>query len=344
MNEITTNEPFQNDRKKINQPPLLFEETQQKIESMESELGLPVITYWGSGRGNLCDNDTVALFDLLRRREAMDEVALYIKSPGGFVESSLKFVHVLRQYVKRIVVLVPAQCASAATIVALGADKIIMGPIGYLTPIDSSMRHELSPINQINNSLVSVSSDEISRIVRLWLSNAKDHHENPHSDLFKYVHPLVIGAIDRSMSLSVKVCTEVLTYHMTDLDRVSEICRRLNSDYPSHSYPITSREARLIGLPVEDSNKVLTDLMLELNTMYSETAQRSLTDFDPQNYHDNEILNIIEAKGSKTYWQNEKDQNYIVNERRWQTLNDKSSWRKVSIVDGLRTIQDLHIR
>lgn len=274
----------------------------------------------------------------------MDEVALYLKSPGGFVESSLKFVHVLRQHVKRIVVLVPAQCASAATIVALAADKIIMGPIGHLTPIDSSMRHELSPINQINNSLVSVSSDEISRIVRLWLANAKDHHENPHSDLFKYIHPLVIGAIDRSMSLSVKICTEVLTYHMNDLDKVNEICRRLNSDYPSHSYPITSREARLIGLPVEDSNKALTDLMLELNTMYSETAQRSLTDFDPQNYHDNEILNIIEAKGSKTYWQNEKDQNYIVNERRWQTLNDRSSWRKVSIVDGVRTIQDLHIR
>ena len=274
----------------------------------------------------------------------MEEVALYLKSPGGFVESSLKFVHVLRQHVKRIVALVPAQCASAATIVALAADKILMGPIGYLTPIDSSMRHELSPINQITNSLVSVSSDEISRIVRLWLANAKDHHENPHSDLFKYIHPLVIGAIDRSMSLSVKICTEVLTYHMTDLDKVNEISRRLNSDYPSHSYPITSREARLIGLPVEDSDKTLTDLMLELNAMYSETAQRSLTDFDPQNYHDNEVLNIIEAKGSKTYWQNEKDQNYIVNERRWQTLNDRSSWRKVSLVNGERTIQDLHIR
>lgn len=274
----------------------------------------------------------------------MDEVALYLKSPGGFVESSLKFVHVLRQYAKRIVALVPAQCASAATIVALAADKIVMGPIGHLTPIDSSMRHELSPINQITNSLVSVSSDEISRIIRLWLSHAKDHHDNPHSDLFKYVHPLVIGAIDRSMSLSVKVCTEVLTYHMKDLDRVNEISRRLNSEYPSHSYPITSREARNIGLPVEESSGVLTDVMLELNGMYSETAQKSLTDFDPQNYHDNEILNIIEARGAKTYWQNERDQNYIVNERRWQTLNDRSSWRKASIVDGVWAIQDLHIR
>lgn len=274
----------------------------------------------------------------------MDEVALYLKSPGGFVESSLKFVHVLRQYAKRIVALVPAQCASAATIVALAADKIVMGPIGHLTPIDSSMRHELSPINQITNSLVSVSSDEISRIIRLWLSHAKDHHDNPHSDLFKYVHPLVIGAIDRSMSLSVKVCTEVLTYHMKDLDRVNEISRRLNSEYPSHSYPITSREARNIGLPVEESSGVLTDVMLELNGMYSETAQKSLTDFDPQNYHDNEILNIIEARGAKTFWQNERDQNYIVNERRWQTLNDRSSWRKASIVDGVWAIQDLHIR
>ncbi|KPH82187.1 SDH family Clp fold serine proteinase [Bosea vaviloviae] len=344
MNDVAAEAVVEAKKKLINQPPLLFDETQAKIEALENIVGMPVVTYWGSGRGNLCDNDAVALFDLLRRIGPMGEMALYLKSPGGFVESSLKFVHVLRRYAERITVLVPAQCASAATIVALAADRIIMSPIGHLTPIDTSMRHELSPINQITNNLVSVSSDEITRIVRLWLSNAKDHHENPHSDLFKYIHPLVIGAIDRSMSLSVKICVEVLTYHMTDLAQIDEISRRLNSDYPSHSYPITSREAKAIGLPVEESDDATTELMLELNAMYSETAQRSLTDFDPQNYHDNEILNIIEARGAKTYWQNESDKNYIVNERRWQTLNDRSSWRKASMVDGTRLIQDLHIR
>jgi Serine dehydrogenase proteinase len=344
MNDLTTHNSFAEQRKLINQPPLLFDETQTCIARIQELIGLPVVVYWGSERGSLCDNDTVALFDLLRRQKPLKEVALFLKSPGGVVESSLKFVHVLRRYAKRVVALVPAQCASAATIVALGADKIVMGPIGYLTPIDSSQRHQLSPIDQINNSRVSVSSDEIARLVRLWQSNAKEHHENPYSDLFKYVHPLVIGSIDRSMSLSVKVCTEVLTYHMSDIKRAEEISRRLNADYPSHSYPITSREAKKIGLPVEEASAQLTDVMLALNVMYSETAQRSITDFDPQNYHDNEILNIIEMTGAKTYWQNERDFNYITNERRWQTLNDKSSWRKIGLVKGKQVIQDLHIR
>lgn len=69
-------------------------------------------------------------------------------------------------------------------------------------------------------------------------------------------------------------------------------------------------------------------------------AQKALTDYDENNYHDNEILNILEASGTQIYYQNDKDWNYITSERRWQVLNDESSWHKIKVFDG-KVVNDI---
>src|SRR5262249_55153665 len=151
------------------------------------------------------------------------------------------------------------------------------------------------------------------------------------AELFKYIHPLVIGAIDRSSSLSIKICKEILSYHLPDEQDCERISRHLNSSYPSHDYPITAREAERIGLRVFPLKKEVNDLLLDLNGYYSEMTQRAISDYDEWNYHDNEILNIVESDDIQVYYQNDKDMNYIKEERRWQVLNDKSSWRKTEV-------------
>src|SRR5262249_20441065 len=228
--------------------------------------------------------------------------------------------------------------------VVLGADEIRMGPLAHLTAIDSSLRHDLSPLDERDNRRVSVSQDELGRIVALWNKNARDHHANPYTDIFKYIHPLVVGAIDRSSSLSIKLCREILSYHIKDEAECDRISRILNSSYPSHSYPITTREASRLGLKVLRLEQSVNDLLLNLNERYSEMAQKAITDFDESNYHDNEILNILEARDIQIYYQNDKDWNYIKEERRWQTLNDESSWRRTELINGAQTQSQFHIR
>jgi len=87
----------------------------------------------------------------------------------------------------------------------------------------------------------------------------------------------------------------------------------------------------------------LNDLLLELNILYSEMAQKSYTDFDEFNYHDNQILNIHEAEGIQIYFQNDKDWSYLKEERRWHALNDESTWRKNEMVKGKIANSILHI-
>ena len=71
----------------------------------------------------------------------------------------------------RLTVLAPLNCASAATMLALGADTIAMGPLSYLTAVDTSLEHDLSPLDHTNN-LVAVSNDEVERVIRLWKETA----------------------------------------------------------------------------------------------------------------------------------------------------------------------------
>ena len=88
----------------------------------------------------------------------------------------------------------------------------------------------------------------------------------------------------------------------------------------------------------------LNDLLLELNGLYSEMGQKSVTDFDEHNYHNNEIASVIERRGAMVFYQMEKDWHYRKEERRWTALNDNSAWHKVERV-GSRTQRSVfHIR
>jgi len=324
-------------------PPVLMERTQPVIERLSAKLGEPIFTYWNSTKGSICQNDVIGLYALLRSVGELDRLTLFIKSDGGSGQASLRMVNLLRRYVKHLTVLAPLECQSAATMLALGADRILMGPLAHLSAVDTSLTHDLSPIDR-DNDRVSVSNDELLRVIRLWTEQAKSSTSNPYEALFPYVHPLVIGAVDRSSALSTRICEEILSYHIEDKDKAHQISNVLNSGYPSHSYPITLREARRIGLNVEAMDEQVNAMLFELNEIYSEMGQSSSTDFDEKNSHDNSILNILETDGVLIYFQLDKDWHYRSEERRWVALNEKSSWRKAERVKGNTVISQLHVR
>ena len=55
--------------------------------------------------------------------EKVERLSLFVKSDGGSGQVSLRMVNLLRQFTKRLTVLAPLECASAATMLALGADR-----------------------------------------------------------------------------------------------------------------------------------------------------------------------------------------------------------------------------
>jgi hypothetical protein len=315
-------------RPKIKRPPVLFSRTQKIIRRLEQGLGATFLAYWNSNNGSVCQNDVVGLYGVLRKLGRQPRIMLFIKSDGGSGQASLMMVNLLRQFAARLVAVVPLECQSAATMLALGADEIQMGPLAHLSAVDTSLAHQLSPLDR-DNDRVSVSQDELMRLIGLWQKEVGDNAINPYQAIFPYIHPLVIGAVHCVSSLSVKLCMEILSYHLKDRRKAVAISQALNSSYPSHSYPITLREAQRIGLKVKPLEPAINEQLLELNELYSEMGQRAVTDYDSQNNHDSQIYNIIEGRGVQIFYQSDRDWHYRKEERRWVTLNDRSSWRKI---------------
>ena len=330
---------------RLKTPPILYKKTQEVLNRIQRKVDGTFLTYWTSTSGSVCDNDVMALHAILKARGPQNRIALLVKSDGGSGMASLRLVHLLRQYAKKLTVIAPLNCASAATMLALGADAIQMGPLSYLTAVDTSLEHDLSPLDH-TNQLVPVSNDEVDRVIRLWRETVGRRGDgvNPYQELYKYLHPLVIGALDRASSLSLMLCREILGYHMKDARKAQRIARQLNSSYPAHQYPITSREAKRLGLNVREIPKDLEPLLQELNLLYSEMGQRAITDYDEANHHDNEITNILEGKGMQVLYQIEKDWHNRKEERRWVAMNDVSAWYRCSSRRGRVVKEKLHIR
>jgi len=330
---------------KVKTPPFLYKKTQAVLEKIQKRVDGTFLAYWTSTSGSVCDNDVMALHAILKERGPQGRISLFVKSDGGSGMASLRMVHLLRQYAGRLSVIAPLNCASAATMLALGADTIQMGPLSYLTAVDTSLEHDLSPVDH-TNQLVPVSNDEVDRVIRLWREavGRRGDQVNPYQELYKYLHPLVIGALDRASSLSLMLCQEILGYHMKDRRKAARIAAQLNSSYPAHQYPITSREARRLGLDVRNIPRDLEPLFQELNLLYSEMGQRAITDYDEENHHDNEITNILEGRGSQVFYQIEKDWHYRKEERRWVSINDVSSWYRCSMKRGRLVREKFHIR
>ena len=67
------------------------------------------------------------------------DLHVMLTSPGGDGETALRIARSLQQRCRDLVVVLPDQAKSAATLLALGAHKILMGPFGDLGPVDPQL-------------------------------------------------------------------------------------------------------------------------------------------------------------------------------------------------------------
>lgn len=86
------------------------------------------------------DNMTY-LEELLHPLDSATPLHLLLASPGGDGETAIRIVRSLQARCTELTVVLPDMAKSAATILCLGADRIVFGPGGDLGPVDSQMRY-----------------------------------------------------------------------------------------------------------------------------------------------------------------------------------------------------------
>ncbi len=120
-------------------PSSLRNRRKQLIEKIENKRNSKVLVYFCGDRPNLVAqvaSDAVRwIYDHLlsmNQGKEVEQIDLYIYSRGGSLESPWEIITMLRQMCKKLNVLIPYRAHSATTLIALGADRILMGHLGEL--------------------------------------------------------------------------------------------------------------------------------------------------------------------------------------------------------------------
>lgn len=117
------------------------------IKDLEKSLNQRVIAYFSSDVGNdassmINDEDVFIIENLLSIPSDKKDLILILHSSGGFALSAERIIEVCRNYCtqrddeSKFLVIVPKKAKSAATIVALGSDKIYLRDTAELGPVD----------------------------------------------------------------------------------------------------------------------------------------------------------------------------------------------------------------
>lgn len=118
------------------------------ILNLQKILGAKVITYFASLQhpaSMIMSPDILPFEDLLRSTAGAEEGYLIINSPGGDGNVAEKIITMCRQrFTKSFKVIVPNFAKSAATMIALGSDKILMGYLAELGPTDPQLGNPIT--------------------------------------------------------------------------------------------------------------------------------------------------------------------------------------------------------
>src|SRR6476661_5107076 len=121
------------------------------LEEIEKLRGSKVICYLTSIRQNenasMADDAVRVLFDHLSilPSRPIDKLDVFLCSNGGSGTVPWRLVSLFREYAKSLSVLIPYRAYSAATMLALGADEIVMHPFGEMGPIDPTVSNDFNP-------------------------------------------------------------------------------------------------------------------------------------------------------------------------------------------------------
>ncbi len=162
------------------------------------------------------------------------DVVMFLLSTGGAGEPAYQISKLCKSFAhKKFTVVVPRYAKSAATLLAIGADEIHMGPLGQLGPIDPQIGGlPALGVSQALKTIASVaamypkSAEMFARYLRLALTVEQ------------------IGYCDRISESAVQYAERLLSTKPSLVTKAAAIARELVHEYKDHGFVIDLAEAQ----------------------------------------------------------------------------------------------------
>lgn len=244
-------------------------EDYKKLEDLRKS---KLIVYFTSDRQNAETNigaDVLAPFaNHLDSIGDVDKISLFLYSNGGSTLAGWSIVNLIRSFCKDFEIIVPFRCQSTATLICLGADRIIMTKQATLGPIDPSTNGLMNPQININGQIIRipVSVEHVNGYIDMAKEDLgiKDCQElkEVYLKLTDHIHPLSLGNVYKSKSQIQMLAEKLLKYHKIDVENVPKVISFLCSDSGSHDYTIYRKEAKNeLGLNIDKPDDELYSII-----------------------------------------------------------------------------------
>jgi hypothetical protein len=243
-------------------------ELYRRIEAIRQRPLVVFVTSSREGASGAISNHAVSELQdqLLALPDGAKALDLMIASRGGDPIAAWRIVSLIRERVDELAVLVPEAAFSAATLVALGADEIVMHPFGNLGPVDPQIA-----LQRTTGEGLEVSQFAYQDLVA-FLDFAKQRvgltdQEQLLAVLQAFcqeVGTVPVGLALRGAQLGQVMTQRLLRTHMRGERqgaKADAIAQVLGQDFFHHGYPLSRKEAREIGLPLSDPSEEVRDLM-----------------------------------------------------------------------------------
>jgi hypothetical protein len=245
----------------------LYELRKACYEEIEQYRGRPLLVYATKflegvppGVPNFIDLSDVAGFeDLIKSVRGNKAVDVLLHSPGGRPDATERLVNLLRNNFQEVNFLIPHSAYSAATMLALSGDRIILHPSATLGPIDP----------QINGIP--------ARSIKRGFENVKKKIAKEGPETLPAYIPLIekysfdlLELCEDSEKLAKELASTWLRRYMFKNERgidrkIKKIVRYL-TDYDKHlmhTRPLSYEKLAELGLKIELADEILQDLLWE---------------------------------------------------------------------------------
>lgn len=273
--------------------------TKDIIQKIEKLKGSKVITYLTSDRpGPVNARVAMDIIPIISRQlraiGKTTNIDLFLYSTGGDTLVPWRLVSMIREYCDKFSVLIPYKAHSAATMISLGADEIVMSDLSELSPIDPSTANVFNPSDPQNvQNKIPISVEEVMAFFdlaknKVGIKNEEDLARvlSKFFDANPPVHPLALGNVNRTYNLIRRLAEQLLGSHTKPLDslQISKIIEYLTEKLYSHQYLIGRKEAKeKIGLSsVVYAENELAQAMTELYEEYKKEMELEVI-WNPEN-------------------------------------------------------------
>lgn len=251
------------------------------IKQIEKARNSRVISYICSTRINadysMSPLDSRYIIDQLKQIGKVKKLDLILHSFGGDITTSWRLVPLIRQFTEEFNVIIPLYAFSSATLLAMGADHIVMLPTACLGPTDPTSNGPFNPPSDQVGYKLAIAVEDLAAYIKYVKEDLGVTSETGILEALRIlsqsdsrVHPLALGATQRGSKLAEQYALDLLSLHMKDSTRIKNIVKTFSSNLFSHIHPINSVEAEKHGLDITKEAAATEKLIWELFLLYED--------------------------------------------------------------------------